>query len=60
MLVSIMSCNCNYISHIISYHTLPKCCEEKEPKDKQLCIAVHTINNNIHDADPLDSLSDKA
>ena len=29
------------------------CCEEKEPKDEQLCITVHTINN-ICDADPLD------
>ena len=34
---------------------LPKCCKENEPKDEQLCIAVHIINNNICDADPLDN-----
>ena len=47
MLVSIKICNCNHshISHIISYYILPKCYKEKEPKDKQLCIAVHTIND---------------
>ena len=60
MLVSINGCNCNHISHIISYYILPKCCEEKEPEDEQLCIAVHTINNNIHDANPLDNSSIKA
>ena len=47
-------CNCTYTSHIVSY-VLPKCCEEKEPKDEQLCIVVHTINNNICDANPLDN-----
>ena len=57
MLVSIMTCN--YISHIISYYILPKWCEEKEPKDKQLCIAVQTIYN-ICEANPLDNLSNKA
>ena len=36
---------------------LPKCCEEKEPKDEQLCIAVHTVTNNICDANPLDNSS---
>ena len=30
-----------------------------EPKDDQWCIAVHTINNNIHDANPLDNSSSK-
>ena len=35
---------------------LPKCCKEKEPKGKQLFITVHTINNNICDADPLGKL----
>ena len=39
---------------------MSKCCEEKEPKDEQLCIAVHTINANIHDANPLDNSSVKA
>ena len=58
MLVSVKSCN--HISDIISYYILPKCCEEKEPEDEQLCITVHTINNNICDADPLDNSSSKA
>ena len=60
MLESIKSCKCNHISHIISYYMPPKCCKEKEPKDEQLCIAMQTINNNIHGADPLDNLSNKA
>ena len=34
---------------------LPKCAKTSEPKDEQLCITVHPINNNIHDADPLDN-----
>ena len=55
MLVIIKICNCTYTSHIVSYCVLPKCCKEKEPKDEQLCITVHTINNNIHDANPLDN-----
>ena len=55
MLVSIKSCNCNHTSHVISYYVLPKFCEEKEAKDEQLCITVHTINNNIHDADAQDN-----
>ena len=54
------SCNCNNTSHIISYYIPAKCSEEKEPEDKQLCITVHTINNNIHDANPLDNSSIKA
>ena len=57
MLVSIKSCN--HSSHV-SYYIPPKSCEEKEPEDEQLCITVHTINNNIRDADPLDNLSNKA
>ena len=52
MLVIIKSYNCIYASHIISSHILPKCCEEKEPEDEQLCITVHTIDNNTCDADP--------
>ena len=32
----------------------------REPKDEQLSITVHTINNNICDADPLDNSSSKA
>ena len=60
MLVIIKSYNCTYTSHIFSY-ILPKCCKEKEPKDEQLCITVHTINNNnIHDVNSLDSSSNKA
>ena len=58
MLVSIKICNFSHISHVISY-ILPTCCEEKEPKDEQLCIAVHTVNN-LHGADPLDNSSIKA
>ena len=60
MLKIIKNCNCtlNY-SHCVLC-TPPKCCEEKEPKDEQLCIAVHTINNNIHDMDPLDTSSNIA
>ena len=53
-------CNCTHISHVISCHILPKCCKENKPKDEQLCIIVHTINNNICDANPLDDLSNKA
>ena len=30
-----------------------------EPEDEQLCIAVHTINNNICDVDPLNNSSSK-
>ena len=52
-------CNCTYTSHIVSYIPF-KCCKEKEPEDEQLCITVHTINNNIHDADPLDTSSNIA
>ena len=59
MLVSIKNCYCDHTSHIISFHIPPKCCEEKEPEEEQLCIAVHTINNK-HDADPLDISRNKA
>ena len=59
MITSIKSCNCNHISHVISCYIPPECCEEKEPEDEQLCIAIHTINNNICDADPLDNSSNK-
>ena len=45
MLVSIKSCNCNHINHVISYYIPPKYCKEKESEDEQSCIAVHTINN---------------
>ena len=58
MLVLIKSHNCAYTIHIISY-ILPKCCKEKDPEDEQLCTTVHTINNNIQDADPLDKSSNK-
>ena len=59
MLVLIKSYNYTYTSHIVSYIP-PKCCKEKEPKDKQLCITVHTINNNICDSEPLAKSSNKA
>ena len=59
MLISMKSCNCNHNSHIISCYIPPKCCKEKEPKEKELCIAVHTINNNICDTNPVDNLSIK-
>ena len=58
MLVIIKSYNCTYTIHIISY-IQPNCCEEKEPEDEQLCIAVHTINNNACDTNPLDKSSNK-
>ena len=60
MLVIIKIHNFIYINHVVSSHIPPKCCEEKEPKDEQLCITVHTINNNICDAEPLDNSSYKA
>ena len=60
MLVIMKIYNCVYISDIVSSPILPKYCEEKEPKDEQLCIPVHTINNSICDADPLDKSSNKA
>ena len=60
MLVRIKIYKCNHISHVVSCYIPPKCCKEKESKDEQLCIAVHTINNNICDANPLDNLSNKA
>ena len=44
---------------MLSPYILPKCCEEKEPEDEQLCITVYTINN-VHYANPLDNLSIKA
>ena len=56
----IQICNCNHISHLISYYIPPQCCKEKGPKDEQMCITVHTINNNIHHTDPLDNLGNKA
>ena len=43
----------------LSLIILPKSCEEKEPEDEQLCIAVHTINDNICDANALDNPRDK-
>ena len=30
----------------------PKCTNTSEPKEEQLYIAVHPINNNMCDADP--------
>ena len=54
MLALIKICNCTHIGHDISSYVLPTSCKEKEPKDEQLCIAVHIVNN-IHDTDPLDN-----
>ena len=34
--------------------------KKREPKGEELCIEVHTNNNNICDADPLDNPSNKA
>ena len=48
------------ISHIISLVIPPKCVKTSEPKDEHLCIAVHPINNNICDANPLDNSGNKA
>ena len=59
MLVIIKNYNCIYSSHVVSY-ILPKCCEENESEDEQLCFTVHIITNNICDADPLDKSSNKA
>ena len=42
------------ISHIISLTFCLSVAKTSESKDEQPCIAVHTVNNNIHDADPLD------
>ena len=38
----------------------PSVVKKKEPEDEQLCITVHTINNNICHTDPLDDLINKA
>ena len=35
-----ISINKKHISHVISYYIPPKCSEEKEPEDEQLCIPV--------------------
>ena len=56
MLDMIKNYNCIYKSCVESYIP-PKCCEEKEPKDEQLCITVHTTTNNICDANPLEKTS---
>ena len=58
MLVSIKSCNCNHISHAISFTYHLSVVKTRKPEDEQLCIAVHTINN-ICNANPLDNLSNK-
>ena len=58
MFVLIKGYNHTYTSHVIFYIP-PKCCEEKEPEDEQLCITLHTINNNIGDIAPLDKSSNK-
>ena len=54
MLVIIKLYNCIYIRHIVF------CCKEKEHEDEQFCITVHTINNNIHNTNPLDNSGNEA
>ena len=54
MLVIIKNYNCTYTGHVVSYYTALSVAQRKEPEEKQLCINVHTINNNICDANPLD------
>ena len=60
MLVLIKSYNCTYVGHALSPVFCLSVAKTREPKDKQLCITVHTLNNNIHDADPPDNSSNKA
>ena len=60
MLVLIKSYNCTYTSHIISLIFCLSVAKTREPKDEQLCITVHALDNNICDADPLDNSSRKA
>ena len=48
-----------FISQIISLTFCLSDAKTSEPKDKQLCITVHIINN-ICDANPLDNSSSKA
>ena len=60
MLVSIKSYNCTYASHILSLVFCLRFAKTREPKDEQLCIAVHRIINSICDTKPLDNLGNKA
>ena len=60
MLVLIKNYNCTYTSHILSPIFHLSIAKTREPKDKQLCIAVNQINNTIHDTNPLDNSSNKA
>ena len=41
-----------YYSHYLSYIP-PKCAKTREPEDEHCVFAVHPINNNICDTDPL-------
>ena len=59
MILSIKNYKCTYTSHVFSLVFYLSVAKTREPKDKQLCIAVHTRNNNIYDADPLDNSSNK-
>ena len=59
MSVSIKICNCTCICHVISFKFHLSVAKTMEPKDEQLCIAVHTTNN-ICDANLLDNSSNKA
>ena len=54
MLVLINVCNCTHISHVCLLNFHLRVVKTREPKDEQLCIAVHIVNN-IHDTEPLDN-----
>ena len=55
-LALIKSYNCIYYSHYL-FDIPPKCTKTSEPEDEQLCITVHTLNDNICDINPLDNSS---
>ena len=40
---------------MLSLHNSASIAKTREPKDEQLCITVHIIQN-IHDTDPLDKI----
>ena len=60
MLVLKKRYNCTYTSHVLSSVLHLSVVKIREPEDEELCIAVHNINNNIHDANPQDNSSSKA
>ena len=52
MFVSKKSYNCTYGSHILSLVFCLSVVKTIEPKDKQLCTALHRIINSICDTKP--------